>query len=86
MTLSKLSEADVEIDQLLSITDALNIAADAISRGIKSEKFELVDVEMVYGIASRRSSNRVDLVPAYGFKSSDGVTIVVNAQTGDLIK
>jgi hypothetical protein len=66
---------------LLTVGEAITLAADDIARAFKGESLSLVEVRPVLGTYGPHA-DRHDLRPAYEFASPDGQRVVVDAVTG----
>ncbi len=69
----------------LSVSQAIESSAEAISRIIKGpEVFEIIAAHPVYGTRGPASDSG-ELVPAYQLKATNGLSVVVDAFTGELL-
>jgi hypothetical protein len=69
---------------LLSVGEAVSLAADGIARSVKGE-LRLVSARQVYGTRGP-SAGSLPLVPAYELQGDDGTRIVVDALTGRVMR
>ncbi|MGD8837843.1 MAG: hypothetical protein PVJ19_23085, partial [Desulfobacteraceae bacterium] len=77
-------KAVVTHEGLLTPSQALREAKEAISRRIKKGPLVIIDVEPLYGISKPAFEAQV-LVPSYGFATTDNFVVVVSAVTGELL-
>lgn len=71
-------------DGLLTVGEAVSLAADGIARSVKGE-LRLVSARVVLGTRGP-SSGQVPLVPAYELEGDDGTRLVVDALTGHVVR
>ncbi len=70
---------------MLTVQDALKKAAPVISAHIKGQSLVIEKASQVYGCYSM-GSGKTELVPAYAFTTADGVILVVDAVSGELVE
>lgn len=80
-----LSASAKGLNDLLSVGEAIQTAADEIANAVKQdEPIQLIEAEPAYGTLGPNGS-RQRLIPAFRVKSADGQLFVINALTGRLL-
>ncbi|MCP4745046.1 MAG: hypothetical protein GY874_02740, partial [Desulfobacteraceae bacterium] len=78
-------EKDSETYDVLTPGQAIEIAKEKILSRIKQGPVRIASVEPVYGIGEKGARKAHNLVPCYGYYTSDGLCFVVNAVTGEFM-
>lgn len=73
------------VRQLMSAEDAVKASGNAIAASLKGGEVHFTDVQLVYGTQGPNGTDSV-LVPAYQLVEKDGLNILLNAETGNIMK